>query len=76
MRSYGTSWAGPRHIIIAYHCDSNTIITVPLKYSANKHGLLAHNAIIKRLKERIMLMYLQILNNEASAEYKRIIKSK
>ena len=61
--------------MIAYHCDSNSIIAVPFKSHTDKHRLMAYGAIMKRLKEVNMLVDLQILDNEASAEYKRIIKA-
>ena len=59
---------------IAYHCDYNTIIAATFKSHANKHILLAHGAIMQKLKDRNILVELHILENEASTEYKRIIK--
>ena len=61
--------------MIAYHCDFNSIIAVPFKSRADKHRLLAYGAIMKRLKDGNMLVDFHILDNEASAEYKRIIKA-
>ena len=61
--------------MIAYNCDSNAIISAPFKPRANKHRLLSHGTIKQRLKYRNMLVDLQILDNESSNEYKRIIKS-
>ena len=60
--------------MIAYHYDSNVIIATPFKSRAKKHRLIAYSAIMKCLKERNMLVDLQILDKEASNEYKRIIK--
>ena len=56
-----------QYLMIVYHCDSNAIIVSPFKYFANKHRLLDYNAIMQWLKDRSMLVDLQILDNEASA---------
>ena len=61
--------------MIAHHCDSNAILSDLFKSLAEKHRLLAYGAIMPRLKYRNMLVDLQILDNEASTEYKLIIKS-
>ena len=64
---------GNQYSMVAYHCDSNLILTAPFKSRSNKHLMLAYNDIMQRLKTRGMLVDLQIMDNEASAEYKRII---
>ena len=74
-RFHVCSRSGKKYIIIVYHFDSNAIIATPFKYSAKKHRLLAYNSIMQRIKDRNMLVDLNILDNEASAEYNRIIKS-
>ena len=61
--------------MIAYHCDSNAIFSAPFKSHANKQRLLSYGAIMQRLKDRNILVDLQILDNETSTEYKRIVKS-
>ena len=61
--------------MIAYQFDSNVIITAPFKSRSYKHILLAYGTIMQRLKDRNMLVDLHILENEASTEYKCIIKS-
>ena len=61
--------------MIAYHCYYNAIIAAPFKSCANKHRLLAYNAIMQHLRYRKIVMDLQMLDNEASAEYKLIINS-
>ena len=38
--------------------------------------MVAYNTIMQRLKDRNILVHLQILDNEASKEYKTIIKDK
>ena len=60
--------------MIAYHCDSNAIIAAPFKSRAKKQRLLDYGAIIQQLKDRSILVDLQILDNKARNEYKRIIK--
>lgn len=65
---------GNNYIMIAYHQQSNTILSAPFKSRADKHRLQAYNSIMQRLKDRNMLVDLQILDNEASKEYKRTIK--
>ena len=59
-RFTGRLCSGNQYTMIAYHCDSKAIIAAPFKYHANKHRLLAYNAIIQQLKERSMLVDLQI----------------
>ena len=61
--------------MISYHCDSNAIIDTPFNYCADKHILLAYGDIMQRLKDRKILVDLQIFDNKASTEYKSIIKS-
>ena len=68
------SQSGNKYTMIAYHCDSNAIIVAPFNSRANKHRIRAYGAIMKRLKDRSMMVDLQILDNEASTEYKSIIK--
>ena len=69
------SKSGIQYIIISYHCYSNASITAPFKYLSDKNRLLAYGAIMQRLKYCNMLVELQILDNEAITEYKRIIKA-
>ena len=69
------SHSGNQYIMIAYHCDSNAIIASPFKSRTDKHILLAYNTIMQRLEDRNILVDLQLLDNEASAEYKHIAKS-
>ena len=65
---------GNNYIMIAYHQQSNMILAAPFKSRADKHRLEAYNSIMQRLKDRNMLVDLQILDNEVSKEYKRTIK--
>ena len=62
--------------MVAYHCDVNAITAVPFKSRKDKYRMVAYNTIMQRLKDRNMQVNLQILDNEASKEYKTIIKDK
>ena len=62
--------------MVAYHCDSNAIMLMPFKSRKDKDHMVAYNAIMHRLKDINMLVNLQILDNEASKEYKTIIRDK
>ena len=70
------SRTGNQYIMVAYHCYSNVIIVVPFKSREDKDHMVAYNNIMQRLKDRNMLVNPQILDNEASKEYKTIIKDK
>ena len=69
------SRSGNKYTMIAYHFDSNAIISTPFKSRAYKLRILTYGSIMKRLKDHNMLSDLQRLDNEASTEYKCIIKS-
>ena len=62
--------------MIAYHCDANLILAKPFPSRKDAHRLLAYNKIMQRLTNNKLCVNLQILDNEASEEYKRIIKNK
>ena len=62
--------------MIAYHYDPNLILAKPFTSRKDKHRLLAYDKLMRRLRNNKLTVYLQILNNEASAEYKRAIKEK
>ena len=68
--------SGNRYIMIAYHCDANLILAEPFSSIKDTHRLLAYNKIMQRLTKNKLSVDLQILDNEASAEYKRAIKTK
>ena len=67
---------GNQYIILEYHFDANAIMDLPFKSRNYKDHMVAYNTIMQRLKDRNMLVHLQILDNEASKEYKTIIKDK
>ena len=62
--------------MIAYHCDANLILSDPFSSRKDTHILLAYNNIMQRLTDNKLSVDLQILDNEASAEYKQSIKNK
>ena len=61
--------------MIAHHCDSNAILAVLFKTWADRHQMIAYNTIMQRLKDRKLIVDLQILDNEASKAYKQTITS-
>ena len=61
--------------MIAYHCNSNAILAAPFKTQADRHHMIAYNAIMQRLKDRKLIVDLQILGNKASKAYKQTITS-
>ena len=62
--------------MIAYHCAANLILAEPFASRKDKHRLLAYDKIMRRLTNNKLTVDLQILDNEASAEYKRAITEK
>ena len=58
--------------MVAYHCDSNTILVDPLKTHKDKHRLEAYKSIMTRLWKNGMIVNLQILDNEASSKFKHL----
>ena len=68
------SRSGNEYIMIAYHCDSNTILHATFANRTDKHRIRAYNSIITRLTNRVHHVNVQILDNEVSVEYKRVIE--
>ena len=68
--------SGNQYIMIAYHCNANLILTEPFSSRKDMHRLVAYKNIMQQLTDNKLLVDLQILDNEASAEYKRSIKTK
>ena len=62
-----------KDIIIAYHCDSNTILQAPFSNIENKHRIQAYSLIMKRFSDREHQVDVQILDNEVNAEFKKSI---
>lgn len=68
------SRSGNQYIMVAYHEDSNTILVEAFKNKSDKNRIPAYESIMRRLKAREHKIDLQILDNEISAEYKRVIE--
>ena len=56
--------------MIAYHCDSNTILQAPFSNIKYKHRIRAYNYIIRRLSDRVHQVDVKILDNKVSADFK------
>ena len=65
-----------QYVMIVYHCDTNLILVVPLKTRKDTHRLKAYDKIMQRLSNHKLTVDLQILDNEASADYKQVINNK
>ena len=61
------------YIIIAYHCDSNTIMQSPFLNRKYKHRIRSYNSIMQILADRGHHVEVQILDNEVSADFKKTI---
>ena len=61
------SRSGNDYIIIAYHCESNTILQAPFVNRKDKHRIRAYNSIMRRLDDRGHQVYVQIIYREVSA---------
>ena len=61
--------------MVAYH-SSNVILIEPFVTRKDKHRIAAYNVITQRLKDRNLLVDLQILDNECSKKYKATMKEK
>jgi hypothetical protein len=60
----------------ASHADGNLILQQAFKSKSDRHRIAAYNLIMTRLAARGLSVDLQILDNEASAEYKEAITFK
>ena len=67
--------SGNQYIIIVYHCDANLILNKTFASRKDTHRLLEYDKIMQRLNDNKLILDLQILDNEASVEYKRTIKN-
>ena len=61
--------------MIAYHYDSNVLLSEPFKTHINTHRLIAYNSIMQRLKNKHLLVDIQNLDNEAIKVYIQIVTS-
>ena len=61
--------------MITYQCDANLIFAETFASRKDMHRLLAYYKIMQQLNNNKLIVYLQILDKEVSAEYKRAIKN-
>ena len=59
--------------MIKFHTPTNAILVAPFKSRKDVHRMEAYNSIMQRIKSRNHHVDLQILDNEASAEYKKLM---
>ena len=57
------SRSGNEYIIIAYHCDLNTILKSPFVNRKDKHIIRTYNSIMQKLADRGHHVDIQILDN-------------
>ena len=62
--------------MIAYYCDINIILQASFETRSEQNRISAYNSIMKRLTDKVHKVDIQILYNESSAEYKRVITEK
>ncbi|KAL7502269.1 hypothetical protein ACHAXN_000895 [Cyclotella atomus] len=67
------SRSGNQYIMLGYHCDSNAILVEPFQSRHDRHRIPAYNRLMSRLKARGHTVDHQVLDNETSAEYIRVI---
>eukprot|EP00804_Cyclotella_cryptica_P001782 CCRYP_018594-RA/>CCRYP_018594-RA protein AED:0.21 eAED:0.21 QI:0/-1/0/1/-1/1/1/0/556 len=67
------SRSGNQYIMLAYHCDSNAILVEPFQSRHDRHRVAAHGRIMTRLRDRDHPIEHQILDNEASENYRQAI---
>ena len=60
-----------QYLMVAYHCDTNTILIKPFQTREDRPHIPAYTRIMTRLKTRGHIIDHQVLNNEASKEYCR-----
>ncbi len=64
---------GNQYVMIAYHADGNLILQQAFKNQSETNCIAAYNVIMTCLAAWGLSVDLQILNNEASADYKQAI---
>jgi hypothetical protein len=67
------SRSGNQYLMLAYHCDTNAILVEPFQSRHDRHRIPAYNKLMSRLTARAHTIDHQVLDNEASAEYRRVI---
>ena len=69
------SRAGNQYIMIGYH-SSNLILAQPFASRKDKHRMGAYDAIMERLKAKGLDVNLQVMDNEASKDFKQNMVNK
>ena len=64
------SQSGNRYIMLAYHVDINAIFVSAFQSDNDRHLVAAYNSIMSHLKSKGHSVDLQVLDNEAIAEYR------
>ena len=64
--------SGNQYLMVAYHCDSDTILVAPFKTRKYKHILEAYKSIMTRPRKNGMSVNLKILDNEARSKFKHL----
>ena len=59
--------------MIAYNCDSNTIIQAPFVNRKENHRIRTYNSMMQKLADRGHHVEVQIMDNKVSAEFKKTI---
>jgi hypothetical protein len=65
--------SGNQYVMIAYHTAGNLILQQAFPIKADKHRIPAFNIIMTQLTARWLSVDLNIRDNEASADFKRVI---
>ena len=65
------SRTGNQYLMVAYHYDTNAILIDPFQTREDRHRIPAYTRIMTRLKTRGHVVDHQVLDNEASKEYRR-----
>ena len=65
------SRSGNQYLMVAYHCNTNAILVKPFQTQEDCHRIPAYTRIMTRLKTRVHIIDHQVLDNEASKEYRR-----
>eukprot|EP00804_Cyclotella_cryptica_P022720 CCRYP_012520-RA/>CCRYP_012520-RA protein AED:0.32 eAED:0.32 QI:0/-1/0/1/-1/1/1/0/364 len=67
------SCSGNQYNMLAYHCDSNAILVEPFQSCHDRNRIAAHGRIMTHLRNQGHLVEHQILDNEASKDYRHAI---
>ena len=57
--------------MVEYHCNTNAILIEPFQTREYRHRIPAYTRIMTRLKTQVHIIDHQVLDNEASKEYRR-----